>query len=363
MGLQVMVSGDLPVRTSSTEELYFSVTVRDADARNSWPFLVPAADVDGLHDLLKPSATVARDQYDPSAPRRVAEVLFKDCAFPRNGERTLQVSCVAYSADTNGSLTRLCHADAEGTLKVQGTGYVTLRKRRRSLRGLTLQLALAAGAGGSVTLAQKTIAKEWITLQAASIADPDERKQTANSLTKILLGAAGMSQAELVALALRLSSYRQLRYSQESVRLAELLADAKPATKPKIQALLVKLRKELGLPAGPARAKPSMAGDSRRVVPPVAPPAKAKNRQPVSGPKLNPRQVRARSLDSRLGRTLKGWKAMSPAKKVDHLRGQILEKSARMQACKGLADRNVLQEEITDMSELVVLIRSRPGQS
>lgn len=363
MGFQVMVSGDLPARTSSTEELYFSVTVRDADARTSRPFLVPAADVDGLHDLLKPSVTVARDRYDPSAPRRVAEVLFKDCAFPRNGERTLQVSCIAYSADSNGSLTRLCHADAEGTLKIHGTGYVTLRKRRRSLRGLTLQLALAAGAGGSVTLAQKTIAKEWIAVQAASIADPDERKQTVNSLTKILLGAVGMSQAELVALALRLSSYRQLRYSQESVRLAELLADARPATKPKMQVVLVKIRKELGLPAVPARAKPSTTGDPRRVVSPVAPPAKVKNRQPVSGPKLNPRQIRARSLDSRLGRTLKGWKAMSPAKKVDHLRRQILEKSARMQACKGLADRNVLQEEITDMSELVVLIRSRPGQS
>ena len=363
IGFQVMVSGDLPVRTSSTDSLYFSVTVSDADARTSWPFLFPAADVDGLHDSLKPSATVARDHYDPSAPRKVAEILFKDCAFPRNGERTIQVSCVGYSVDANGSLTRLCYADAEGTLKIQGTGYVTLRKRRRSLRGLTLQLALAAGTGDSVTLAQKTIAKDWIAAQASSIADPDERKLTVNSLTKILLGAATMSQAEMVALALRLSGYRQPRYSQESVRLAEMLGGANPAAKTKLPTVLAKIRKELGLPAVSGQARAVAAGSSRRIVPAPSAVNVVKNPQPPSPPKLNPRQVRARSLEKKLGRSMKGWKAFSTAKKVEHLKVQILAKSAKMPSCKGLADRHVLQQEIDDMSELVVMIRSASSQS
>ena len=362
-GFQVMVSGDLPVRTSSTDSLYFSVTVSDADARTSWPFLFPAADVDGLHDSLKPSATVARDHYDPSAPRKVAEILFKDCAFPRSGERTLQISCVGYSVDANGSLTRLCYADAEGTLEIQGTGYVTLRRRRRSLRGLALQLALAAGTGGSVTLAQKTIAKDWIAAQAATVADPDERKLTINFLTKILLGSAMMSQAEMVALALKLSSHRQLRYAQESVRLAEMLVEAKTATKAKQQPVVAKIRKELGLPAVSGQTSPVAAGSSRRVVPPPAPIPVVKVRQPVSRPKLNPRQIRARSLEKKLGRSMKGWKAFSAARKVEHLKVQIIAKSAKMPSCKGLADRNALQQEIDDMSELVVMIRSGSSQS
>lgn len=363
IGFQVMVSGDLPVRTSSTDSLYFSVTVSDADARTSWPFLFPAADVDGLHDSLKPSATVARDHYDPSAPRKVAEILFKDCAFPRNGERTIQVSCVGYSVDANGSLTRLCYADTEGTLKIQGTGYVTLRKRRRSLRGLTLQLALAAGTGDSVTLAQKTIAKDWIAAQAATVADPDERKLTVNSLTKILLGAARMSQAEMVALALKLSSHRQLRYSQESVRLAEMLVEAKPATKAKQQSVVAKIRKELGLQAVSGQSRPVAAGSSRRIVPPSAPVPVVKTPPPRATLKLNPRQVRARNLEKKLGRSMKGWKAFSTARKVEHLKVQILAKSAKMPSCKGLADRHVLQQEIDDMSELVVMIRSGSSQS
>lgn len=363
MGFQVMVSGDLPVRTSSTDSLYFSVTVSDADAKTSWPFLFPAADVDGLHDSLKPSATVARDHYDPSAPRKVAEILFKDCAFPRNGERTIQVSCVGYSVDANGSLTRLCYADAEGTLKIQGTGYVTLRKRRRSLRGLTLQLALAAGTGDSVTLAQKTIAKDWIAAQAATVADPDERKLTVNSLTKILLGAARISQAEMVALALRLSGFRQSRYSQESVRLAEMLGGANPAAKTKLPTVLAKIRKELGLPAVSGQARAVAAGSSRRIVPAPSAVTVVKNPQPPSPPKLNPRQVRARSLEKKLGRSMKGWKAFSTARKVEHLKVQILAKSAKMPSCKGLADRHVLQQEIDDMSELVVMIRSGSSQS
>ena len=363
IGFQVMVSGDLPVRTSSTDSLYFSVTVSDADARTSWPFLFPAADVDGLHDSLKPSATVARDHYDPSAPRKVAEVLFNDCAFPRNGERTIQVSCVGYSVDANGSLTRLCYADTEGTLEIKGTGYVTQRRRRRSLRGLTLQLALAAGTGGSVTLAQKTIAKDWIAAQAATVADPDERKLTINSLAKILLGAAMMSQAEMVALALKLSSHRQLRYSQESVRLAEMLVEAKPATKAKQQSVVAKIRKELGLPAVSGQARAVAAGSSRRIVPPPAAVTVVKKPQPPPPPKLNPRQVRARNLEKKLGRSMKGWKAFSTARKVEHLRVQILAKSAKMPSCKGLADRHVLQLEIDDMSELVVMIRSGSSQS
>lgn len=363
IGFQVMVSGDLPVRASSTDSLYFSVTVSDADARTSWPFLFPAADVDGLHDSLKPSATVARDHYDPSAPRKVAEVLFKDCAFPRNGERTIQVSCVGYSVDANGGLTRLCYADAEVTLKIQGTGYVTLRKRRRNLRGLTLQLALAAGTGDSVTLAQKTIAKDWIAAQAATVADPDERKLTVNSLTKILLGAARMSQAEMVALALRLSGYRQTRYSQESVRLAEMLGAANPATKTKLPTVLAKIRKELGLPAVSTQSRTPAAGSSRRIVTPSAPVAVVKVPPSQPSPKLNPRQVRARNLEKKLGRSMKGWKAFSAARKVEHLRVQILAKSAKMPSCKGLADRHVLQQEIDDMSELVVMIRSGSGQS
>lgn len=54
---------------------------------------------------------------------------------------------------------------------------------------------------------------------------------------------------------------------------------------------------------------------------------------------------------------------MSNARKIEYLRGQILMKSAKMQACKGLADRNLLQEEINDMSELVVMLRSGKGLS
>ena len=362
-GFQVMVSGDLPVRTSPTEDLYFTVNVTDLDLKTSWPFLVPSPDVDGLRDPLRISASVSRDQYDPTAPRKIAEVLFKDHALPRKGERTLQVSCVGYSVDAKGGLTRLCYGDTSATLELAATGYVTLRKRRRSLRGLTLQLALAAGTGDSVTLAQKTIAKDWIAAQASTVADPDERKLTVNSLTKILLGAAKMSQAEMVALALRLSGYRQPRYSQESVRLAEMLVGANPTAKTKLQTVVAKIRKELGLPAVSGQARTGAAGLSRRIVPPPAPVAVVKNPQPPSPPKLNPRQVRARSLEKKLGRSMKGWKALSSAKKVDHLKGQILAKSARMPACKGLADRHQLQAEIDDMSELVVMIRSSFGQS
>jgi hypothetical protein len=60
---------------------------------------------------------------------------------------------------------------------------------------------------------------------------------------------------------------------------------------------------------------------------------------------------------------MKGWKTFSTAKKVEHLKVQILAKSAKMPSCKGLADRHVLQQEIDDMSELVVMIRSGSGQS
>jgi hypothetical protein len=256
-GFQVMVSGDLPVRTSATEDLYFTVNVTDPDLRTSWPFLVQSKEVDALAAPIVLASTVTKEQYDPTSPRKVAEVLFKDCAFPRNGERTLQVSCVGYSVDDKGGLTRLCYGDTSSTLKVSGTGYVVLRKRRRSLRGLALELALAAGTGGGVTLAQKTIAKDWIVAQASTVADPDERKLTVNYLTKILLGASAMSQAEVVALALRLNGYRQVRFSQETVRLAELLAAAKPATKFRVLASLGKLRKELGLPAAPSAVKPT----------------------------------------------------------------------------------------------------------
>jgi hypothetical protein len=362
-GFHVMVSGDLPVRTSATEDLYFTVNVTDPDLKTSWPLLVPSPDVDGLRDPLRISASVSRDQYDPTAPRKIAEVLFKDHALPRKGERTLQVSCVGYSVDAQGGLTRLCYGDASATLEVAATGYVVLRKRRRSLRGICLELALASGTGGSVTLAQKTVAKDWILAQAAFIADPDERKLTVNYLTKILLGAAVMSQAEMVALALRLSGYRQPRYSQESVRLAEMLAGANPTAKTKLQTVVAKIRKELGLPAVSGQPRAGAASQSGRIVPPSAPVSVVKNPQPPSAPKLNPRQVRARSLEKKLGRSMKGWKAFSPAKKVEHLRVQILAKTAKMPSCKGLADRHVLQQEIDDMSELVVMIRSGSSQS
>ncbi len=359
-GFHVMVSGDLPVRTSATEDLYFTVNVTDPDLKTSWPFLVPAPDIDGLRDPLRISASVSRDQYDPTAPRKIAEVLFKDHALPRNGERTLQVSCVGYSVDSKGGLTRLCYGDTSATLKVAATGYVVLRKRRRSLRGLCLELALASGTGGSVTLAQKTVAKEWIVAQAAFIADPDERKLTVNYLTKILLGASAMSQAETIALAIRLNGYRQARYSQESVRLAEALADAKPATKAKLSLLLAKVRKELGLPASTPPAKPV----APKLPPPPAPPVSVpKTAGRVPAQKLNARQLKAKSLFRKLGKTVSGWKPMSNARKIEYLRGQILMKSAKMQACKGLADRNLLQEEINDMSELVVMLRSGKGLS
>jgi hypothetical protein len=363
-GFQVMVSGDLPVRASATDDLYFTVNVTDPDLRTSWPFLVQAKEVDGLVDPIVLSSTVTREQYDPTSPRKVAEVLFKDCAFPRNGERTLQVSCVGYSVDGKGGLTRLCSGDASSTLKVSGTGYVVLRKRRRSLRGLALELALAAGTGGAVTLAQKTIAKDWIVAQASTVADPDERKLTVNYLTKILLGASGMSQAEVVALALRLNGYRQVRYSQETVRLAELLAAAKPATKFKVLASLGKLRKELGLPAAPSAVKPT--APTVQPMKTVARAAPAKPVKPVTPkatprtppPQLNPRQLRARDLNRKLGRSVAGWKTMSVVRKIAHLKSEMMAKTNRMPACKGLADRHVLQEEITDLSELVVLLRA-----
>lgn len=357
-GFQVMVSGDLPVRTSATQDLYFSVSAADADLRASWPFLVSARDVDGLSELTCPSLTVARDQYDPGSPRKIAEILFKDCAFPRNGERTLQVSCVGYSVDDKGGLTRLCAGDASGTVKIPGTGYLALRKRRRTLRGLALELALALGTAGSVSLAQKTIAKDWIASQSSSIADPDERRLTVNHLTKILLGAGAMSQAELVALAIRLAGHRQQRFSQDSVALAETLADAKPSAKSRLAPLFAKIRKELGLPARSTPTKPV----TPRV--PAAPSVDATVPKDAVRPvrtKLNPRQVKARSLNRKLGRTVSGWKSMSDLRKIEHLRGEILTKSARMPACKGLADRNMLQDEITDMSELVVMLRSGKG--
>jgi hypothetical protein len=239
-----------------------------------------------------------------------------------------------------------------------------LRKRRRSLRGLALELALAAGTGGAVTLAQKTIAKDWIVTQASTVADPDERKLTVNYLTKILLGASGMSQAEVVALALRLNGYRQVRYSQETVRLAELLAAAKPATKFKVLASLGKLRKELGLPAAPSAVKPT--APTVQPMKTVARAAPAKPVKPVTPkatprtppPQLNPRQLRARDLNRKLGRSVAGWKTMSVVRKIAHLKSEMMAKTNRMPACKGLADRHVLQEEITDLSELVVLLRA-----
>jgi hypothetical protein len=49
---------------------------------------------------------------------------------------------------------------------------------------------------------------------------------------------------------------------------------------------------------------------------------------------------------------------MSGLKKIAHLRSEILSKSARMAGLKGLAERYSLQSEITDMSELVVMLRS-----
>lgn len=354
-GFRVMVSGDLPVRTSSSDDLCFTVSVSDADERVALPFFVPSADVDGLNEVIKPTLTIARNKYDPSAPRQVAEVIFNECSFPRHGERNIQVSCVGYSVDGAGGLTRLCYGDASGSVRISGTGYVTLRKRRRSLRGLMLELALASGTAGSVTLDQKTIAKDWISLQVAGIADPDERKQTVNYLTKALLSAASMSAAETVALAARLAGYRQAKYSEESVRLARMLAEAKPLTLPRVLPVIEKIRKELGLPPSAAPSRPSPPRPARQVSPPVR--LKTK---PVRVPraKLNPRQLRAKALERKLSRTVSGWKDMSSSKKVAYLRSEILGKSARMAGLKGLAERNSLQAQITDMSELVVMIRS-----
>ena len=351
VGFRVMVSGDLPVRSASGDDLFFAVSVSDADDKAMLPFLVSASEVDGINEVIKPSVTIPRDQYDPSAPRQVAEIIFKDCAFPRHGERTIQVSCVGYSLDGKAGLTRLCYGDASGTVKISGTGYVTLRKRRRAVRGLMLELALAAGTAGSVTLAQKTIAKEWITAQAAGIVDPDERRLTVNYLTKALLGIAALSQAEIVALALRLAGYRQPKLSNESLRLARQLAEAKPASLSKVALTLDKVRKELGLPAA-AVAKQRDARPVAPVVRPVQPKVK-----PVRV-SLGPRQLRARVFGRKLARSLPGWKTMSGPKKIAHLRDEILSKSAKMANHKGLAERHALQSEINDMSELVVMLRA-----
>ena len=98
--------------------------------------------------------------------------------------------------------------------------------------------------------------------------------------------------------------------------------------------------------------------------PPPAPPVSVpKTAGRVPAQKLNARQLKAKSLFRKLGKTVSGWKPMSNARKIEYLRGQILMKSAKMQACKGLADRNLLQEEINDMSELVVMLRSGKGLS
>ena len=354
-GFRVMISGDLPVRTSSADNLYFCVSVSDADDKTTWPFLVPAAEVDGLNEQIKPSVTIARDLYDPEAPRQVAEILFKDCAFPRHGERIVQASCVGYSIDAKGSLTRLCSGDGSGTFKIPGTGYLTLRKRRRSLRGLMLELAVGAGTAGSVTIDQKRIAKDWISGQAARIADPDERKLTVNYLTKGLLGVVAMSTAEIVALASKLESYHQTKFSQESLRLATLLIKAKPAALPKITPILDRVRRELGLPGPVAVAKPPAGRPPAPAVRPVA-------RKPMPGRfarlKLNPRQLKAKALSRKLARSITGWKEMSGLDRIAHLRSQILGKSARMAGLKGLAERYSLQSEIDDLSELVVMLRS-----
>jgi hypothetical protein len=355
-GFRVMVSGDLPVRTSPADDLYFSVSVSDSDDKTTWPFLVSATEVDGLNEVIKPSVTIARDLYDPAAPRQVAEIFFKDCAFPRHGERTLQASCAGYSIDSKGALTRLCFGDASGTVKIPGTGYVTLRKRRRSLRGLMLELAVAAGTAGSVMLGQKTIAKDWISGQAAGIADPDERKLTVNYLTKVLLGVTVMSTAEIVALASKLVQYHRPKSSQESLRLARLLVEAKPEAKPKFIPILDKVRRELGLPGPAVLAKLPPVG--RPPAPAVSPVATNPMPVRVARLKLNTRQVKAKALSRKLARSVTGWKAMSGLKKIAHLRSEILGKSARMPGLKGLAERYSLQSEITDMSELVVMLRS-----
>jgi hypothetical protein len=203
-----------------------------------------------------------------------------------------------------------------------------------------LELAVSAGTAGSVTLGQKTIAKDWISGQAAGIADPDERKLTVNYLTKVLLGVTVMSTAEIVALASKLESYHQPNFSQESMRLAKLLAEAKTAALPKITPILDRVRRQLGLPGPVAVAKP-------------LPVVRLVRPKPVRivRTKLNPRQIKAKALSRKLSRCVSGWKDMSGLDKIAHLRSEILSKSARMAGLKGLAERYSLQSEITDMAE------------
>ena len=349
-GLRVYVSGDLPAAASSDVQITISITDKDDDAKRA--FLSLPDDIDVVGQVLLPKTIFSRSQYDPRAPRQVAEILFDDCAYPRSGERTLRVACAAYSVGQDSALSHLCSAETAGTVKIPGVGYVLQQKRRRVQRGLVLDLVLATVSfSGPVSLPQKSVVKDWIAAEASKINDKNEVQLTINHLTKVLLKASTVTHAELIALALELAGRRKPQLSKEAVQLAERLVAAKPGTAIVTEPYLVKIRQELGLSAkkGSASCTPAFRLDKPKV---------PKGKSPGLSPAISSPAVRtAIALNRKLGRTVVGWSAMRPEAKVAHLRQELLLSSSRMGSKQGLSERNKLQQLINDLAELVVLIR------
>lgn len=346
-GFRVFVSGDLPAATSPDVQVAVSVVDKDDDAKRA--FLVLPDDIDVVSQVLLPKTVFPQAQYDARAPRQVAEILFADCAYPRSGERSLRVVCAAYSVGLGGALSHLRSAETSCSVKVPGVGYVLQQKRRRVQRGLTLELALATVAfAGPVSMAQKSVAKDWIEVEAAKINDKVEARLTVNYLTKALLKASLVTHAELIALAIELAGRGNRHLSAQAVLLAEKLIAVKASTELVVRPYLEKIRHELGLPPV-STSVPSV---------PTARPSKPKVK-PVSlgRPSTSPAIRKALLLNRKLGRAVAGWSAMIPEAKVTHLKEALLLFHAQMSSRSGLAARHSLQQEIDAHAQLVVLIR------
>jgi hypothetical protein len=346
-GFRVFVSGDLPTATSPDLQVAVSVVDKDDDAKRA--FLVLPDDIDVVSQVLLPKTIFPLAQYDARAPRQVAEILFADCAYPRSGERSLRVVCAAYSVGLGGALSHLRSAETSCSVKVPGVGYVLQQKRRRVQRGLTLELALATVAfAGPVSMAQKSLVKDWIEVEAAKINDRVEARLTVNYLTKALLKASLVTHAELIALAIELAGRGNRHLSAQAVLLAEKLIAVKASTEPVVRPYLEKIRHELGLPPV-STSVPSM---------PTSRPSKPKVK-PVSlgRPSTSPAIRKALLLNRKLGRAVPGWSAMIPEAKVTHLKEALLLFHAQMSSRSGLAARHSLQQQIDAHAQLVVLIR------
>lgn len=346
-GFRVFVSGDLPAATSPEVQVAVSVVDKDDDAKRA--FLVLPDDIDVVSQVLLPKTVFPLAQYDARAPRQVAEILFADCAYPRSGERSLRVVCAAYSFGLGGALSHLRSAETSYSVKVPGVGYVLQQKRRRVQRGLTLELALATVAfAGPVSLAQKSVVKDWIEGEAAKINDKAEARLTVNYLTKALLKASLVTHAELIALAIELAGRGNRHLSAQAVLLAEKLIAVKASTEPVVRPYLEKIRHELGLP--PLSTSVPIMPTSRPSKPKAKPVSMAR-------PSTSPAIRKALLLNRKLGRAVPGWSTMIPEAKVTHLKEALLLFHSQMSSRSGLAARHSLQQEIDAHAQLVVLIR------